>query len=275
VGPGRPQMSRVPLLMLSVLGAVLCACAFPSPRQGAPEPSDRPPLDFYVEQVKSTSKLSPAAEIHIVNHWGDIRVRSGDPSGGIVIDAAVQRIGEPFPARPELAVTENSDSFELVVRYPGASMEPRSGRVDLAVYVPDGLKVSLETLDGKVEAKKTAVDLKARTRSGDVLFINQGEADVETESGEIIARPTAPGWATLKLYSATGRIMAFLPVGPGLEVVARGTTDIRSHWPLVRDGEHHLLLLGGNHRDRDQALITSGRSIELLEVVLEPGASEQ
>lgn len=268
----RPVWLGTLLAWLAAAALAACSSTPPPVRQGQ---TNEPPLDFYVERLQSSTKLSESARVTIVNHWGDIRLRSQEVPGAVVVDAAVQRIGDPFPARPEFAVREGGDSFELAVRYPDASLDPRSGRVDLAVYVPDGFEVNLETLDGKVEAKKTAVDLKARTRSGDILFINQGEADVETESGEIIARPTAPGWATLKLYSATGRIVAFLPVGPGLEVIARGTADIRSQWPLVRDGEHHLLLLGGNHRDRDQALITSGHSIELLEVVLEPGASEQ
>lgn len=227
-------------------------------------------MDFYVERMQSSTKLGQAARVTIINHWGDIRLRSGEAAGAIVADAAVQRIGEPFPAKPEFEITEDSDSFELVVRYPGASLEPRSGRVDLAVYVPEGFKVDLQTLDGTIEAKKTAVDLRARTRSGGVSFINQGRAEVETRSGTILARPTAPGWGALKLFSAEGKITAFLPVGKGLEVISRGTGDIQSDWPLVLSGSYRLLRLGDQDSDRDTALITSGRAIELLEVVTHP-----
>lgn len=270
----RKPAGPLTILILLFLAAWLGACSSPAPSKGASATDDWPPLDYYVERLESETRLDHRAGVHIVNHWGDIRVRSGD-AGSIRIDAAVQRIGAPFPERPEFRVTENASSYELVVQYTEASLEPRTGRVDLAVYVPDSVRLRLETLDGTIEAKETTVDLTARTVSGEVFFINQGNADVETQFGNITARPTAPGWGALTLYTATGKIAAFLPVGRGLEAIARGTENIHSDWPLVNSKGLHLLALGTQDKGKDTALITSGGSIELLEVVLGPLSGEQ
>ena len=258
-----------------ILAAVVMAgCAAATPRAGLPTGEENPPVDFYVEPLHSTAKLDPAATVHIVNRWGDIQVRSATEAGSVQVDAAVQRIGESPPARPTFAISEDSGRFDLEVQYPAAALEPRTGRVDLAVYVPDGMHVDLETLDGGIEVKKTSLDLKARTQSGDVFFINQGDVDVETDSGNVVARPTRPGWGALRLYSYRGKITALLPAGQGLEVVARGTGDIHSDWPLESQGPNHLLAFGVQDEKRDTVLITSGGSIELLEVVLRPELGE-
>lgn len=252
--------------------AGLCGCAAaPEERTDGRNP-DWPPLEFYVQHLTGTTKLAPGSDIRIVNHWGDIRVRSAPGGDPVMADAAVQRIGEPFPSKPRLAVSEDGRSFSLEVEYPGASLEPRTGRVDLAVFIPAGHAVFLETLDGTIETKRTRLDLTARSSSGEIRFINQGTADVETQSGRVVARPTEPGWGMVRLYSATGKVTAFLPAGAGLRVTARGTDEIVSDWPLSYQGGAHLITLGAQNNDRDEVLITSGRAIELFEIVLAPAS---
>lgn len=258
------------LLALAWLCMGLPACSAPTVVGDAEGPDD-PPLDFYTEHLETRTALAKGATVRIINRWGDIRVRAAN-GDRVSLDASIQRIGEPFPARPELRIAEQTVGFGLEVLYPGASLEPRTGRVDLVVYVPAGLKASLETLDGTIELKKTAVDLSARTVSGNVQFINQGNVVVVSQTGDILARPVEPGWGALELSSQSGEVTVYLPGGGEFEVIARGTDHIESDWPVMPGAGGYLIKFGNQGEKRDRVLITSGSAIRVREVLLRPDA---
>ena len=249
----------------------LPACSSPTVAVDPEVPED-PPLDFYTEHLETRTAPGKGTTVRIANHWGDIRVRAAN-GDRVSLDAAIQRIGEPFPARPEFRFDEQTMGFGLEVLYPGASLKPRTGRVDLVVYVPARLMVSLETLDGTIELKKTAVDFSAVTDSGNVEFINQGNARVVSQAGDILARPVEPGWGLLELSSKSGEITAYLPGSGGVEVIARGTDRIESDWPVTPGDGAHLIKFGDQGEKRDRVLITSGSAIRVREVLSRPDAA--
>jgi hypothetical protein len=229
------------------------------------------PFEFHTEAISSTARLSESAVIFVDNQWGDIRVRNHSLAGKVVLEAAIQRIGNEPPPNPELRVNEEQDRFQIEVRFPDARLQPRTGRVDLVIFVPANLSLSLKTGDGLLQAKKTANPIEAQSTSGKIHIINTGAISARSETGAIVARPVSPGWEDLDLASESGAITAFLPGSEPLKLVARGTRGISSQWPLETVGSRHQLTRGPQSADVDRVRIRTAGLIELYEVILPPG----
>lgn len=263
------MLLRFPLIA-AVVSAAACSAWQATSESANPQPRA---LDFHTESIESTVKLYPSAEVRIDNPWGDIRVRQHDQPGLVIVDAAIQRIGAEPPPNPDLRVSETREEFRLEVDFPGARLEPRTGRVDLVVYVPGGMPLRLRTRGGLIEAKKTANPIAAQSDSGNIHVINTGAISARTESGKIRARPTRPGWEEMDLASVSGAITAFLPGAEPLSLTASGSPSIHSDWPLETDGSSHSLTRSPGAVGADRVHIRTSGMIELYEVIVPPGDS--
>ena len=226
---------------------MLAACA------DGPPPGDegnRPqrPVEVREQTLHSGVKLRADATIGVENRWGDIRVRSNDRAG-VRVKAFIQRIGENPPPQPALRVSEDRDRFRLKVAFAGAQRDPRTGRVDLVVYAPPGNPLELATRDGRIQVKKTTNPVRARSRSGQILVINDGSIDAHSRSGEVHVRPIRPGWRMVKAESGSGRVRASLPDDAELDIVVDAAEITSSEFELrpTRDGKKTLQR--GNARD--------------------------
>lgn len=225
--------------------------------------SDRPVVDVSIVDFHS-DKLTTNQPIRIVNHWGNIEVRSRRTPGSFDVTAAVQRIGVDAPPPPEFRQRIVDGVAELVVEFPGARIEPRrSGRVDLAVFVPEGSPLILEARDGLVKAKKVANPLTVRTTTGPVQVVNDGSIDVRSESGRVQVRPMYARWDHVDAQSEHGTVVAFLPTHSSFIVTAEGTDEVFSAYPLSTSSRG----LRGRHGAADdlpnRVVLRSSQAIEI------------
>jgi hypothetical protein len=266
-------------LVAVALAGLLAACAVgtgePKP-DSAPDPTmgtaasdeGRVPLDVNIVEFHS-DKLSPGQPIRIENHWGNIEVRSKSTPGSFDVTAAVQRIGHDAPAPPRFRQRIVDGVAELVVEFPGARIEPsRSGRVDLAVFVPAGSPLTLDARDGLVKAKKVANPLTVRTTSGPVQVINDGSIDVRSESGRVQIRPMYAHWDHVDARSEHGTVVAFLPTSSNFTVTAEGTDEVFSAYPLSATNRGLQGRNGTSGGPANRVELHSAHAIEIHEAYL-------
>ena len=262
-----PPVIRIalPFATCASLACLLAACA-QDPVRVASDPASvgERPVEINNRQLQSSVKLHPDATIRIENPWGDIRVRSNHRAG-VDVTATIQRIGVQPPPPPQLSIDENRDGFRLAVRFDGARRAPRTGRVDLVVYAPPGHPLELNTRDTLIEVKKTANPVRARSRSGRVLVINDGPIDARSRSGDVHVRPIHPGWGRLLAESDSGRIKAFLPDSRDLDVTVKAAEMAYSDFRLRSAGDNRQRLHRGS--GADAVRIRTGGAAELIRVM--------
>lgn len=158
--------------------------------------------------------LAGVARVRVVNRHGDVRLRFGD-RGTANLHATIQRIGER-PLDPEFRVVRDGESWTLDVRYRGdehwSGPGHSRGRVDFGLWLPQGVAVDVETTDGTVQIRRAKGAIRVRTDSGAIQASGQADLDIESASGEIIARQESGNWQqTARVVSGSGRILAAIP----------------------------------------------------------------
>jgi len=221
---------------------MLGACTSPRPAEEgsrhAGVGTDKP-VEVRIVELYS-DKLSARQPIRIVNRWGNIEVRARPRTGSFDVTAAIQRIGEVPPPPPRLGQRAVDGTAEFRVDFPGARMEPaRTGRVDIAVFVPPGHPLELEAGNGMVKAVKTANPLRVRTDSGPIRIVNDGPIDARSAAGRIEVRPMYARWDRLHARSESGAVIAYLPTHAPFELVVEGTEEIFSAYPLTPGAGHY------------------------------------
>ncbi len=112
-------------------------------------------------------------------------------------------------------------------------------RLDLTVFVPQGVSLGAETLRGMVEARGLRSDFAARTLSGDVFAASSGTIQATTKAGAITAFvAAAPAQAGLRPFffqSASGPITLTLSPGVDLALNLQTAGELLSAFPLTRD----------------------------------------
>jgi hypothetical protein len=147
--------------------------------------------DWAIESLRWHGDLNPSQSLEIQNPWGDVRLRASD-AGEVETSAVVQR-RKSDPVLPEVKVERVKGVLRIVVGYP----EPPTGdlyRVDLAVFVPKGVYVVVETRDGMIEARGVSNDLRLRTIGGEVKVANKGGTQVSTVRGDVTLELGVTSW---------------------------------------------------------------------------------
>lgn len=277
----RPNVARSGVLAAGktlvavALAGLLAACAV-GPDGPTPDPAielaaseeGRVALDVNIVEFHS-DKLLPGQPVRIENHWGNIEVRSKRIPGSFDVTAAVQRIGHDAPSPPRFRQRIVDGVAELVVEFPGARIEPsRSGRVDLAVFIPAGSPLTLDARDGLVKAKKVANPLTVRTTSGPVQVVNDGSIDVRSESGRVQVRPMYLQWDYVDARSDHGTVVAFLPTNSDFTVTAEGTEQVFSAFPMTATPRGLVGRQGRADDAGNRVVLSSGHAIEIHEAHL-------
>ena len=217
------------MLVVSALGCASQPVPNPAPVNAAP--AANPDFDYSESTHQSRAGIKQGAGIRIDNPWGDVRVRNHD-DGRVKAQAAIQRIGTPRPAPPQIELTESADGVEIAVSFPEASLEPRTGRVDLVVFVPADKSLEVNTADGHIEIKKTRNSIVARSGSGQILVLNEGQTHLTSKSGEIHLRPTTRQWGSITAQSESGLIAAFVPETNNLAIEVAGASELTGEFEL-------------------------------------------
>lgn len=210
----------------------------PPPPTPAPSPSPSPAQrEVVIERLQWTKAIDgpePITAMEVRNDFGDIRARL---AGDRTLEAwmVVQRL-DPAGERVGFTVERRGGAVALVVGYPPGRVrdavphpaKDSYDRLDLVVFVPEGVTLRAHTLRGQVEVRGLKSDVEAATLDGPVFLRTTGAVQARTGGGEITAwldaAPFDKSGPPLLLQSRSGPIVVTLPAGaqPDLRVETGG-----------------------------------------------------
>jgi len=184
--------------------------------------------DWVVERNQAEIAVSRGTPIHLINLWGDLRLRSGDPGLLQLFLIGQRHRDDPFP----LILDKHMEGDALVVevlpqeRNLAAQGEKWKGkRLDVSLFVPPDSPMVLLTDGGLIESKGLQASLSASSQSGSLRIITGAAVQLQTNAGDVFLRFTgqpAPGQAgSLSLVeTVNGSIQVLLPetYSPGCQV---------------------------------------------------------
>jgi DUF4097 and DUF4098 domain-containing protein YvlB len=230
--PLRPVRSFVALA--GVLGTFLLVPGDAFAQPGAP--------GYQVERVERFASVAAGQVLTVTNPFGDVSARFGGYEGAVEARAVIQQFEAEGP-RLVMALEDSPRGFVVRVGMLGADgktldLEPVKGqkkRADLVIFVPQGARLEVTTLEGRVEARGLKSDLRVRTRAGGVSVRSvQGNLDLASEAGSILATPELEGRTEVQRFTTVqGDIRLILPQDGAFTVSASTTGWLSTDFSLA------------------------------------------
>lgn len=172
-----------------------------------------------IDRVNWKEVLAPGTPVEIVNPHGDVRLRFGGYRHELELQAIAQR-PKGVEARFELALARADDGVTLEATLPEGRAPAPGQRVDLVLFVAEGLPVRIRTTRGLVEVRGLRADLTVRSESGAIAVRGvTGLLDLESQSGSIEAAPQpAPAGSQQRIATLTGPITLGLATESDLDL---------------------------------------------------------
>lgn len=191
--------------------------------------------DWTIDNTRWTGSLAPETTIEVRNPYGDVRLRA-TAGGEVEVSAQIQRRTND-PVRAKVDIRRRRGRLKIEVSYPDT---PRGDlrRVDVAVIVPPGARVSVRTQDGMIQARGLANDVELESAGGNVILSTSGTARVSAGRGNITAELQRDDWGRApRLATRDGDITLTLPEDADARVQVRAGGEIA----LRRTGRTDLL----------------------------------
>ena len=227
-----------------------------------------------VEIVKSQHNydLLQYHRLEVFNPFGDLHVRKGTTNSAQLV-LFVQRKTE---SKAQVTVDRYSlnNILELEIKLASGTAPGDVLRIDAVLSVPDQPSLKLTTTFGTIDAKKLDnPTLESFSDSGDILLSTTSLMHVHTEHGTIRATVMQPGWSGENHFSSgSGKVQAFLPLGPNLFLQVMAGTEIHSEFRLKitnKNGSSHAEFMAGDGTDK--IVIESRKGgVELYSLVFDP-----
>jgi len=171
--------------------------------------------------------ISPGSSIRVENPYGDVRLRHGGSQGNLEAAVILQQLSIDG-SKLVLSVEINDKAAVVsIIRYglagSPAPTVPRGdkARADLAIMVPKGFPIRVETNHGLIEARGVRTDIDLQTSSGTIRVAkHHGRITAHSETGpmEITLLPSATKHDQA-LSSTTGPITVFTGATNDLDVI--------------------------------------------------------
>ncbi len=183
----------------------------------------------------------PIGRLEIVNFYGDVRARyAGDRR--IEAAAVIQRLG-PEAQRVGWVIERREETLVLFVTPPPGRIQDTDhqpakaafDRLDLVVYVPEGVRLRVDTLHGLIEGRGLRSDVEARSPLGDVLVTTSGALSVQAGGGRVYAAfgagsPELP----VVVSSRGGPVTVALPPTPDLSLRVESAGQVSTKLAVER-----------------------------------------
>ncbi len=218
-----------------VLIALLTLAALPVFAQSAPA----------MDRDSWSGPIAPGSTIRVDNAFGDVRLRHGGSEGNLEIAAVLQQLSiDGAKLSLEVEITDTA-AVVTVARYDlegnPAQQAPRSdtSRADLAIMVPEGFPIRVETGHGLIEARGVRTDIDLHSTAGTIRVAqHHGGINARSEGGTIeITLLPAVAYKTLEFSSTTGPITVFTPYNNDLDVTLATSGAFTTDFSLAV--EHH------------------------------------
>ncbi|MDQ2766363.1 MAG: DUF4097 family beta strand repeat-containing protein [Gemmatimonadota bacterium] len=210
-----------------------------------------------------TGDVAPGSTLNVRNIDGSIAILSS-PNGKLTVDAVILNAA---PTAVQVKQSTNGNDFyfcTLLGSRTSDSCENTEGKHDThfspftlfsrhhpitvryTLHVPAGVRVAVETVNGKIAAQDIAGDVKASTVNGDVVVsTTKGTVNAETVNGSIVASMASlPDSGNVHLETVNGSITSLIPEGIGGSIDLDNTNgSITANYPNAvpdKDDKHHM-----------------------------------
>jgi Putative adhesin len=197
---------------------------------------------YQVERVERFVSVAAGQVLSVTNPFGDVSARFGGYEGAVEARAVIQQFEAEGP-RLVMVIGDTSRGPVVRVGTLGADgktldLEPVKGqkkRADLVIFVPQGARLEVTTLEGRVEARGLKSDLRVRTRAGGVSVRSvQGNLDLASEAGSILATPELEARTEVQRFTTgQGDISLILPQDGAFTVSASTTGWLSTDFSLA------------------------------------------
>jgi len=255
--------------MCPILWAISAVTLFA--RAAAQEPSP-PAKPFAIERVSWSKDADgpPIRTVEVHNDYGDIRARF-TPDRRIEAWGVVQRLGRG-PEGVGLTVERRGDVVALTVAYPPGRIQDSEtapakdslDRLDLTVFVPEGVALGARTLRGMVEARGLKSDVTAATLDGNISVSTRGVLQARSERGAVTATiEPSPGSRPLLIETTSGAIELTLSERADLEWTATTSAKVTSAFSLRHHGARARATGTIGHPQRELTVVSQSGAITL------------
>ncbi|SFC31416.1 hypothetical protein [Pseudoalteromonas denitrificans] len=238
------------------------------------EPKNKYQLnDVVIENYTWMGKIPAKKKVVVTNFYGNIssRLRSEKKIG---ISATIQKIGLK-PAIPSFDIKEENGITKITVNYPQGQKDKAgnlTGRVDIAIAVPEYVAVEMETSFGDIGAKKHFSSLSAKTQNGNITLGSVGELNAYSDTGDITLDMYNIIWkGNQKVHTKQGNIKLVIAQQAALEVLISGKTISHNltdfKIPLTQTQDTLNFKLNQAHSN---AHIAAPKGIVELEIITKP-----
>lgn len=198
-----------------------------------------------MERDSWSGPIAPGSSIRVDNTFGDVRLRHGGSEDNLELAAILQQLS--IDGSKLVLETEITDDAAVVtmVRYDiDGNVSPQAprgdkARADLAIMVPTGHPVCVETGNGIIEARGVRTDVDLHTASGTIRVVNhRGGITAHTDSGPMeITLLSSVTKMDQEFSSTTGSITVYTPANNNLGVTMSTSGAFITDFSL--NVEHH------------------------------------
>lgn len=214
----------------ALLGIAMCVATGVAGASGARE---IPLKDWKIEPGESSLAVAEAKAVRASNFFGNLRVRTSSDASLHAFWVTQRHASDPRKPRVELKARNGEILVRVVYPEDGPTSVPdawKPRRIDLALLVPPGVPLSLETGEHFAESKGHRAHLDIKSRSGKVKLRVKGSARAHSDSGDIQATFQSKALAADSSISGkSGNIKVILIGDPDMRVAVdtagRITTD--------------------------------------------------
>lgn len=201
------------------------------------------PKDVVLEKYNWKGELPRRNQVKVINPYGNISSRNSSLQQ-IELAAVIQKVGPNAP-KPEFKITDQGGVTVIEVIYQSSVIDEftnRIGRVDLALFVPTGVSLQLETDFGDIKAKKHTSSMKVKSLSGKVSLMTSGQVEINTDSGDInltLTEDQKPQWLKSskqrphKLQTQTGNINIYYSSSEKISLELKSGLAISTNDPAL------------------------------------------
>lgn len=196
--------------------------------------------DWLIEHNQTEIAVTRGTPIHLINPWGDVRLRSGDP--GLVQLFLVGQRHRDDPAL--LILNKHMEGDALVVEVvpqgqnqPAPRGEWKGKRLDLSLFVPPDSPLLVETDGGLIEGKGLHATLWAQSQSGNLRIITGAPVTLQSNSGDVFLRFTRQPILEVpelrsRVETVNGSIQVLLPDDWALGCLVETEYEISSDYSM-------------------------------------------
>ncbi len=198
-----------------------------------------------IQRFEWKGPIGRSEALRIENPFGDVRLRYGGDAGEIEVLSVMQQL-RPDGIRLETRVIEGDDGLTIDVGWaekPGVENPPRPAgdrsRADLAVLVPEGAAVTVETLEGLIETRGVHGGAVLRSRTGNIrIHKHVGAVSAMTDDGSIAAVLLTGTTEEEQVFeSRTGPVEIWVSADARLDVTLETSGSITTDFSI--EIEHH------------------------------------